>query len=56
MLLGPCIDPSLYKNNSHLLTFVEGVRRRGEYYTLSGNVYGIYLANVGRQENIVFCW
>ena len=21
-----------------------------------GSVYGIYLANVGRQENIVFCW
>jgi len=37
---------------------VAGARRRGEYSTFLnlGNVYGTYLANVGRQENIVFYW
>jgi hypothetical protein len=40
-----------------IITFVAGARRRGEYSTFNlGSVYGIYLANMGRQENIVFCW
>ena len=39
------------------LSLSHGARRRGEYSTLNlGSVYGIYLANMGRQENIVFCW
>jgi len=40
------------------MMIVARVRRRGEIFHFKSkkNVYGIYLANVGRQEDIVVYW